>query len=69
MPENKCLTIEGDSLMSFDCLFDYLLTDGESYKQVLDDEGHDINLNHWKKYTTCYGNFIHFVNIFTGQIL
>ena len=69
MPENKCLTFEDESVMLFDCLFDYLLSDGIDYRGILDAEGCDIDLNHWRKYLTCYGNFTHFINLYTGQIL
>ena len=69
MPENKCLNLGYESIMLFDCLFDYLLSDGIDYRAILDAEGCDINLNHWRRYSTCYGNFTHFINLYTGQIL
>lgn len=71
MPDNKCINFENETVMLFDCLFDYLLDSEVSafYLPILNAEGCDTNLNHWRKYSTCYGNFTHFINLYTGQIL
>ena len=69
MPENIPVTFNGDCSMIFDYLFDYLLTGDLDYKTICDNAGCDVNPNHWKKYYTCYGNFTHFINLYTGQVL
>lgn len=52
--------------MILDMLFDYLLGDMPEYKKRLDNAGLDTNPDNWIRYTTCYGNFIHFIHIPTG---
>ena len=58
-----------EKVYATDYLFDYLLANMQEYKIELDKLGLDTDKSHWEEFTTCYGNFIHFRNKITGEII
>ena len=56
-----------------DILHDWLMDAGSDnedlkYLEILQNSQEDINPNHWKQFES-FGRFIHFINIYTGEVL